>query len=237
MSTYKIDKKELKEPDAFLQTGTKVFSWVQSQRKLIFLVLLILFLVIGLSFYYKSYKENLALESSAEVYNLEKNLKQAYAKLADNEKKNEKILEEKLKVELEKIDAISQNIREKSVLVSTYLFLGNIYFDANNFNKALNYFERAYEFSNADYLKYLSQYSIAYTKESLGKKDEALKIYEKLAFDSKYKAYAGDTLLSIARIYEENSNKQKAKEMYEKYKKDYPDSQFLRFVEFKLSTM
>jgi tetratricopeptide (TPR) repeat protein len=109
------------------------------------------------------------------------------------------------------------------------IYLGNIYFMKMDYQNAKKYFED-YSGKN-DIYKVSALSGIASVYEAQKQNKEAAEYFEKAANKASSEILSPENLLNASRNYNLAGNKQKAIELLEKIKKEYPKSAYAKDVE------
>jgi TolA-binding protein len=214
-----ITKREIKE-DKLVTSYFKSRSWIEQNRRLVtYIVSVPIILVAVLWFVQNNRRQNndRATTDLAKVYHL---YDQGQYQLA--------------------IDGIPQeNIRGLQSIVDDYgstqagemakLYLANSYFNLHNYDKALAYFQGV---DIGD--KLLSSSALAGEAscyEAKGNHEEAASLYEQAASKYMTAIQAPDDLFKAANNYSMAGKKEKAAEMLQRLKKEFPTSVYARDVD------
>ncbi len=214
-----ISKKEIKE-DKLVTTYFKTQAWIEQNRRIVsYIVAVPILLAVVLWFYANNRRQSneRATTDLAKVYRL---YDQGQYKLA--------------------VDGIPQeNIRGLQSIVDEYgstksgemakLYLADCYFSLKDYDKALRYF------SDVDLSdKLLSSSALAGEAscyEAKGDHAEAASLYEKAASKGMSVLQAPDELFNAANNYALAGKKEKAAEMLNRLKKDFPGSSYARDID------
>ncbi len=115
------------------------------------------------------------------------------------------------------------------------IYLANSYYYLGKYDEALKYYD---DYSGDNEIFKATAYAgIAACYEAMGKNEEAAEYYEKAANVSKFNPHNPEYLLNAGINFMESDNKEKAKELFEKIKKEYKKSFIVREVDRYLSTL
>lgn len=215
----KITKKELKE-DRLITTYVKATNYVSEHKKLIMgLIGGIVGIVLIALIVYSSRKERSELATVA-LGNIVGAYDQGVYQIA--------------------IDGVpSRNLMGLKQIIEEYggtrageqatFYLANCYFFLKDYDNAMKYYE---EYGGSDELLKASSFAgIAAVNEVKGQYKEAASYYEEAASEVKDNLTTPGYLCSAARNYALAGEKEKALELYEKVKKDYPKSDHARDID------
>jgi predicted negative regulator of RcsB-dependent stress response len=113
--------------------------------------------------------------------------------------------------------------------VTAELYRGNIHYDQEKYDEALANFKRALELAGTtenNVLLALARQGVAYSEKSLGNLDRAAEAFSRLGGNFK-----DLSLLERARIYAEQGDKAKAREVLDELTNDFPQSPWVRSAE------
>lgn len=214
-----ISKREIKE-DKLVTSYFKTRAWIEENRRLVsYIVAIPIVLIAVLWFVENNRRQNneRATTDLAKVYQL---YDQGQYKLA--------------------IDGIPQeNIRGLQSIVDDYssteagemakLYLADCYFNLNDYDNALKYFQGV-DISD----KLLSSSALAGEAscyEAKGNHEEAASLYEKAASKYMTALQAPEDLFNAANNYSKAGKKDKAAEMLNRLKKEFPSSSYARDID------
>ncbi len=223
MST-ELDRKEIKKPDVFLEHSTTFIHFLNQNIKLV--VALFVFALLGAGGFtlYLNLKKNKEQNAYEALYNAQKSLQANLLKSPLEWEKN-------LKLDIEKLEALSKNYSKTAATFEAYVNLGNLYFDKGNTLKASEYFNLATQSTSHVFLKNSARFLLATAFENSKKYGEAILNLE-LILQSGEKSLRQNTLLALARNYELKGDKEKAKTEYDRIQKEYPNTSGSKFAEF-----
>lgn len=250
----KIDKKDLKGPDAFHSFSDRAFSWVEKNAKAIggFVTVVLVASAAYIAYgWYSASQEAKAAEAlfkpESAIEKAETALREERAKLMQD-KKIEKP-ESARPVDFAKDfgpavvqvkAALKDNASSRAALVSA-LNLTSFLIEKKQFAEALEVIEiPRYRPGNSDMLNgfYQMHRGVVYLENK--KFDEALRAYQDILGSKGLKYFHPEALLKIGVAYEMKGDQSKARETYEKLSKDFPDSessksaqQYMRLLEMK----
>jgi tetratricopeptide (TPR) repeat protein len=211
-----ISKREIKE-DRLVTSYFKTRGWVEQNKRLVSYIISVPIILLAVFWFIENNRRqsnDRATTDLAKVFHL---YDQGQYQLA--------------------VDGIPQeNIRGLQSIVDDYgsthvgemakLYLADSYFNLNNYDKALKYFQSV-DISD----KLLSSSALAGEAscyEAQGKHDEAASYYEQAASKYMTALEAPDDLFRAAENYSKAGKKEKAAEMLQRLKKQFPTSTYAR---------
>lgn len=233
MSSSHLDRKELKQPDAFVEKTTKIFHFIENKIKVIGTILVLTILVITAIFLYRNHLDDLELQAQGKLYPVKKAFTENLSKINKTETdwvtKSEKDIQalEKVAVELNKSYAAHE----------AYMTLGSAFYERSSFEKAAEYFQKAANTTDKILLQMAANMQAGYAFENLKKYDKAIEVFTKIVNNNEMKALRSEALVNLARNYELSGDKTKALENYEKFKKEFPNSQTAKNVDAFISNL
>lgn len=250
----KIDKKDLKGPDAFVSLSERAFAWIDQNAKVIAGLVFAIF--VGSSAYvaYGWYNSGQEAKAAEALFKPESAIEKAEAALREE---REKLMQDK-KIEKPEsarpVDfskdfgpavvqvkaALKENASSRAALVSA-LNLTSFLIEKKQFAEALEVIEiPSYRPGNSEILNgfYQMHRGVVYLENK--KFDEALQAYQGVLGSKGLKYFHPEALLKIGIAYEMKGDQAKARETYEKLSKEFPDSessksaqQYMRLLEIK----
>lgn len=256
----KIDKEELKAPDAFVSTTEKFFKWIEDHFQLIGMLLGAV-LVVSLSWigfnYYESKKEQQAADL---IYAAEAELRVAETRVRDERaKKLESLAGGKKAAKSAEIrppdyktdfapavvkikTQIQAHQKTKAALISA-LNLSYFLMQQEQYPEALAVLDLpTYKPSANDVLNgfWLMHRGLTYLENE--KPDEAIAAYESVVKATGLKAFHPEALLKLGVAFELKGNPAKARESYERLTREFPKTeasssahQYLRLLDLNQS--
>lgn len=211
----KITKEELKTPDFFLSQGHQMAEFIlRFQNAFIAVGALVLLgglTWIGIS-YWQSHRENAATSA---IYPIEK-------KMQTEIEKDKKISDATLS-EYEKV--IAENASARSSLVSLITSTPNL-IKAGKANQALALFGKlSYQPSSGEIHFGLEKMTEGLLALESQQPDKAIGFYQQILAQSSQKSFHADALLKLGVAYQQKKDFAKAKETFEKLRKEHPRSQ------------
>ena len=230
MSSSHLDRKELKQPDAFVTSSTSLFEMAQKNSKVLIALLIVAAAVITAVMFYQNSKATHEVEVANSFYSLRKTAVVELAKVANKDGKVDGDWEAKTKDTLAALAAFADQNRGTAAGFEAALMLGTTYFEHASYEKAAVYYAMATASAPSKTVEATARYELAYAYENLKKYDDALAAHEKIQA-SGVKIVTSDSLLAMARIVELKGDKKKALEYLEKFNKEYPESPVKKTVE------
>jgi len=216
----KITKRQLKE-DELLQAVMTSTAFLKEYWQKIAIGVCIIVVAAGISAFYLSFQKN-KLSESGVLY--------SQARLAYQDGNQEEAITyfEQL------VDQYGGTQNGKEGL----MFLGNIYFEKDEFVRAVEMYEKCKKsFSKEDIFYMSAREGIAACYEGQKKYDEAAKEYEAIANSSTDENVSIRNLMAAAVAYQEAGDVSQAKKQYQKIIDEYPESRLLKTAENKLKTL
>lgn len=215
MASGKLTKEELKQPDFFVSHGTQMAEFILKFQG-IFLTIGALILVGGLAWigisYWQSHRENAATSA---LYPVEK-------KIQDESEKNKTISDASLQ-DYDKV--LHENSSARSSLVSL-ISLSPQLIKAGKANWALDEIAKlSYQPSNRDMhfgLQKMTQGLLALESQQ---PDKAIEFYQQILNQDSQKSFHADALLKLGVAYQMKKDVAKARETFEKVRKEHPRTQ------------
>lgn len=214
-----ISKREMKE-DKLVTTYFKTRTWIEENRRIVTYIVAVPIALLAILWFVENNRRQSDQRATTELAKVFPLYDQGQYKLA--------------------VDGIPQeNIRGLQSIVDEYggshsgemakLYLGDCYFNLKDYDKALKYFGEV-DFSD----KLISSSALAgegACYEALGKHEEAGELYEKAASKYMTTLQAPQDLFNAARNYSEAGNKDKAGQMLDRLKKEFPETSYARDVD------
>jgi tetratricopeptide (TPR) repeat protein len=214
-----ISKREMKE-DKLVTTYFKTRTWIEENRRLVSYIVAVPIALLAIFWFIENNKRQSDERATTELAKVFPLYDQGQYKLA--------------------VDGIPQeNIRGLQSIVNDYggshsgemakLYLADCYFNLKDYDKALKNYQGV-DLSD----KLISSSALAgeaACNEALGKHEEAASLYEKAASKYMTALQAPQDLFNAARNYSKAGNKDKAAQMLDRLKKEFPESSFARDVD------
>ncbi|MFP4522640.1 MAG: tetratricopeptide repeat protein [Fibrobacterota bacterium] len=116
--------------------------------------------------------------------------------------------------------------------------LGGIYYQAENYEEAASFYDKYLSsYKNGSFTDIAAYDGLGSSYQELGKISEALRAFEKGAAEFKGHPLTAGLMVKTARLYAEDGKKDKARELCEKVKKDFPKTEFLEEAETILASI
>jgi predicted negative regulator of RcsB-dependent stress response len=256
--TKKLDKHDVKAPDAFVSTSDKIFTFIEHHMKTILALVLLVVIAVGADMaltYFKNAHEEKAAEA---LYGPEAELRKAETAMRDTRAEKMKELmakDKKAKPEIAKAadfnadfaphvtklqTAIGQNAETKAAMVSA-LNLSAFLLQQKQFALAEQILDEVkFHPSEGDLLNGLWQMNRGVVYIENKKYDDALAAYQKVLASPQLKYLHPEALLKTGFVQELKGDQAKARETYTKLKSDFPQSeasatagQYLRLMDLK----
>jgi len=214
-SGKKITKEELKTPDFFVSHGHQMAEFILRFQN-IFIAIGGVVLVGGLAWigisYWQSHHENAATTA---LYPLEK-------KIQTEVEKDKKVSDSTLN-EYQKM--ISENSSAKSSMVSLVTTTPQ-FIKAGKAGQALEWFGKLSFQSSSNEVDYgLERMTEGLLALESGQPDKAIGFYSQILAQESQKSFHGDALLKMGVAYQMKNDLSKARETYEKVRREHPRSQ------------
>ncbi|MGE4130053.1 MAG: tol-pal system YbgF family protein [Bdellovibrionales bacterium] len=249
----KKQHEEAKAPDAFLTTSNQVLNWIEKHALPVFGAVGLL-AVIGIGYVGYGYWQRQVEQKAAEhIYQFESDLKKAEKQVEEERSK----IQAKGKKELEApidfdksysaiVESIKQAIRKESgtrAAVVSALGLSNFLLQQKQYANALEVLQLpTFHPGTGDLLGafFRMQYGAVLIENA--KPDEAIKNYAEIVDSKNLKAFHPEAMLKMGISHEMKGDLNKAREVYEKIGREYPNSeasstanQYLRLMELNSS--
>jgi tetratricopeptide (TPR) repeat protein len=237
----KLTRKQIKSPDQFIATTTKIYNFVkpyfQKYNNHITIGLIVIIGIFVGAYFLREYKAKKNTHASAilseaiEIYNSEIN-----PDLKDNNKKFTS-KDEKFNEAIKKLKEVINKYPKTEASNYSYLFLGNSYYELEKYDDAINHYKIFHDRikKNSD-IKLLALDSLGHSYEAKGDIDNAIDYYSKI-LKIKNNYLSDVTYYNLGRCYEIKSDTQKSKEYYDKLKKEFPESRYTSLIANKLNTL
>ncbi len=223
-------KEKTEEIDIFLKIIRKIEFFFEKNSKWV-LISLGVIIIILVGFFGTRYlvlkKEEKAAADFGKVYLV-------YSNIQSSEDLSEKQKIEELNKIIPDFEYVIETHQNTKAAYESEYFLGHIYFIKGDFEKSLEYFEKASSGKKNFYITILSLVGKGTCLEELGKYNEAISLYEMMI--KKYKdSYLVPYLeYSIAQIFEKQKKFEAAQERYTKLIEKYGWSSWSQFADKKL---
>jgi tetratricopeptide (TPR) repeat protein len=226
------------EADQFLQTSDKSISWAaQNRQKVVVAVVVVASIVIAAVFLSK-YTEKIELERTAALSDAVDSLETPITADGTAELGDAPVgprfptSEAKYKEVESKADAVLTAYPDKDVANPARLMKARASLGLGKYDEAVTLYQQWLDDNpNASERPIVLQ-AIATAQAAAGKPEEAVKSLESLVQTDK-KLYGEMAAYQIGAIYESAGNKEKAKQHYDVFIKDYPDSGKLELVKLR----
>lgn len=219
MSKGRITKRHLKE-DEFLQVVMTSTAFLREHLQKIIIGAVVIAVVVGAAAFYTTYQHDQQAEAGVLF---------AQGRIAYQENNFDEALTHLTKLTEEY--GSTQSGKEG------LMFLGNIYFQKGEYDKAIETFETcARKFSRDDIFYISAQEGIAGCLEGQEKYDEAAAKYESIAKSAADESVITRNLMAAARAYEANGELAEAKEVCQRLVDNYPESKEFQTAQNKLVT-
>ncbi len=222
----KLSKQELKEPDIFQSTVTKIADYIEENKTRFYVFatagIAAIVIAVGIYLYWSNYQT-----SAMQIYTKAQNnmLKSAY---------NPSVADDTMDIFKELIDKYPYSW---SARMSHY-HLGNIYYNKGEIDNAIDSYKKFISSVKSDEagVKFLALTSLGYCYESREDFKSALEYFEK-AQKTKNVGFESMGYRNIARIYEQLNDKEKALENYKTALEKNNDSAMELFIKRKISSL
>jgi predicted negative regulator of RcsB-dependent stress response len=217
MATSHIDRKELKSPDAFQEKANSLVGFINENARTVAAILAVLF-ALGIGYAaYSSWKDNRADEASSAFFSARKNLQ------AQLQKTTNQNWQSMAAAGLSDVEKVAQKYSGTQAGFESNLILGDTYFEHGQAAKAAEYYNSALKSARGQTQKAMAQYALGYALENEKKYDEAIDAMRGVVSTGN-KAFKGEALMALARLYELKGDKAKAIEQYDLVSKELPNS-------------
>lgn len=222
----KLSKQELKEPDIFQSTVTKIADYIEENKTRFYVFvtagIAAIVIAVGIYLYWSNYQT-----SAMQIYTKAQNnmLKSAY---------NPSVADDTMDIFKELIDKYPYSW---SARMSHY-HLGNIYYNKDEIDNAIDSYKKFISSVKSDEagVKFLALTSLGYCYESRKDFKSALEYFEK-AQKTKNVGFESMGYRNIARIYEQLNDKEKALENYKTALEKNNDAAMELFIKRKISSL
>ncbi len=207
----------------------KLAGVIKKQRRTIIIAVAVIVALIIFGIVYNKVSTNKYEKTMNKLFAVETKLQGIDVKAEENTKELDSIIND--------LDAIS-SASKVYPKAKANLSLANIYYQKGDYNKTIEYLDKAVEVSNRTYLTQIALINRAVVYEDNNQVDKALEDYQKIWDDfGKESAYSPKALFAIARIYDEKNNIELAKSTYEQLVDQFPNSEYSRLAENRLSLL
>jgi tetratricopeptide (TPR) repeat protein len=222
----KLSKKELKEPDIFQATVTKVTEYIEENKTRFYVFvtagIVAIVITLGIYLYWNNYQTN-----AMQIYTKAQNnmLKSVYTP---------SVADDTMDIFKELIDEYPYSWSARMA----HYHLGNIYYNKGELDNAIDSYKRFISSVKSDEagVKFLALTSLGYCYESRNDFKSALEYFEK-AQKTKNVGFESMGYRNIARIYELLNDKEKALENYKIALEKNNDPGMELFIKRKISSL
>lgn len=224
----KIDKRELKEPDALFIFYQNLLNMINENKKPIFTGLAVLFILIlasaGWYYYNLNYEENAQRTYVAAVDAYFKNISQG-------KRENDPAI-------IPLYEEVVKHYSRSKAAVLTHFDLGNLYYKTNDYDKSIENYQAFLAKESRKTIRAALVYTgLGYSYEAKKDFEKALAAYEKSSQQEIGDRYEGLGYRNMARIYEEMKENKKAVEFYKKAQEKLKDSSMEIIIKRKIATL
>ena len=135
-----------------------------------------------------------------------------------------------------KLREVTEKFPKTRASFEAQMQLGSLYFDHGQFEKALEWYQKAASTAGDKLDRGTALSSVGYAQENLGKPTEALASFQK-AIAVGETSLKGDLLLAIARCYEGLHDSAKARSIYEQVSKEFTGGDYSKVAEIRKSRL
>ena len=217
MEKDKLDREELKQPDAFQTSMDHVIKFVESHRTAVIVSIAVIVLLgfsVAMMAQYRNNKEKSASDALFQAMSLKK---------TDGQD-----LENQNKAFLDSIDGLLKNYNGTRASFDGAIEAGKLLIEVK-FEKAIEYFKKAKDFSQDAITKAISANLLAYALEKKGQFKEATEVLSK-SVDSEATPLKPEMMLNLARNYKLSGDMQKAKQTLEKVTTTFPETEYAKLA-------
>ncbi len=233
MSSSHLDRKELKQPDAFVEKTTTIFHFIEKNMKLIGLLLVIAFTAAAGYFLYRNHLTDIEMDAKAKLYPIQKSFTDRVSKIT----KSEADWVTKGNADIQALEKVASELGKSVAAHDGYMTLGNTFYDRGSFEKAADYFVKAANVANVKSLETAALMQAAYAYENAKKYAQAVLQLNKILEVTETKVFRPEALLALARNYELQGDKARALENYEKFRKEFPNVPSVKNVDAVISKL
>ncbi len=209
-------KKELNEPDAFIDKSNQVAMFIQENKEKVFGAIVAVFLVIFAISGYTAFSKS---RTSTAFLELSKDLKWYQGTTDKPAVRSLKEVKERSDTFLNKYSGTVAGTLAKAKYAG-------IFYTEGDFNGAITLYEKLLkDVKNDTALKNTALSGLAYSYEALKKYDDALKYFQLIA-DGTSNVQKSDALFHLGIIYEQKGDTEKSRQAFEKIVSSHPDSVF-----------
>lgn len=225
MAKRKIRRKELKKPDEFITFSSRIIAWCQDNTRIVVGVLAsvaVLILITSAVFLVKARRETKARDLYEEALSL----------YQDESSGNDDTVSYSMATA--KLEEVKQRYHSTTVAINALIDLGNIYFQAGDYEKAISCYTDFLQRTDVSHPLYdQALESLGETYEAKASWQEAAEVYQRLASEGA-PAYQAQAQLYLGRVYEAIGDKQKAITHYNNYLNDSPALIFGEWIKVKV---
>jgi tetratricopeptide (TPR) repeat protein len=222
----KLSKQELKEPDIFQATVTKVAHYIEENKTRFYVFatagIAAIVIAVGIYLYWSNYQT-----SAMQIYTKAQNnmLQSVY---------NPSVADDTMDIFKELIDKYPYSWSARMA----HYHLGNIYYNMGELDNAIDSYKKFISSVKSDEagVKFLALTSLGYCYESRKDFKSALEYFEK-AQTTKNVGFESMGYRNIARIYEQLNDKEKALENYKTALEKNNDAAMELFIKRKISSL
>ena len=228
MAEKRITRKELlKSPDELLTLTERTVNFVSAHAKQFYIggTVVACLLVIGLlTNWYFNHKADLAMT--------------AYSKALDGVDLQGKASPEEISKSIQSFDKVTKDFPGSPPAHDSLLNLGQLYYESGQYDQSIAAYEKFLTETKPweDAIKPIVQDCLADVYEANGKLEQAAKVWEDMVKTSggmlKNEAYRG-----LGRVYQALGKTDQAKQAYDSYLKDFPNSAEAAQVKAKLAAL
>lgn len=228
MTTKKISRKKLlKEPDEFISTTAKVLQFMRDHRRemTIYGVVAVALVAAGFGGYayfrWQEGKAQVIQQQALQLYH------EAFNRAANPEGEKEAY-----KKALEKFQEALSVHRWGNAAQVSQIFIGHCYYGLKEYDQAISAYSRCLDGP----FRTMALNGLGYCYEAKGDYARAAENYQKTA-EEDGNPYQEESMLDVARCYEELNQKQKALEVYQKALTKNPKSRLAGYIQWKISEL
>ena len=222
----KLSKQELKEPDIFQSTVTKIADYIEENKTRFYVFatagIAAIVIAVGIYLYWSNYQT-----SAMQIYTKAQNnmLQSVY---------NPSVADDTMDIFKELIDKYPYSWSARMA----HYHLGNIYYNMGELDNAIDSYKKFISSVKSDEagVKFLALTSLGYCYESRKDFKSALEYFEK-AQTTKNVGFESMGYRNIARIYEQLNDKEKALENYKTALEKNNDAAMELFIKRKISSL
>ncbi len=224
----KLDKKELKQPDAFQSKGEKALDHVVQNKKryltyiAAFLGLVIL-VQVGFAFRdYRNGKVSTAFSDAMKVVDaevIEDKTQAAEAKEMTFESEEAK----NLAITTQLGEFINKHADSRFATLAR-MHVGNAFFALKRYDKALENYETFLKDGDFAQFRFMALNNIAQCQENQGNTDQAIATYKKIIDESKTDLWKDQSFYALGVLYKKQGNNDESIKWFDKLVEKYPES-------------